>query len=319
MFGIRRIVVAACFAAALAATGAGSNPTGAQSADAPAVTLRAIVATSPTAAERVLERARSGESFVTLATAESIAPTASEGGWLGRVPLAQLRPEVRRAIEGLRPGQMTGVIRIPTGFAIFKVEPDESADTGAPGAVGPELASAGAVRYLYDLGGFSDARTSLEVLPKAAGWNLDLQQICDARSASLAATRSSIEGFLAPENQAAAAVRDSLDIMELYIELGQLDAFEGRMDGVISRLGQAQQVAATPPAARLPLDEALGIAYFHKAGIDNELFQSPGDLCLLDFRSPRAYPKPAAAVRGGRLLRALPRRKSRTTSKSDGC
>jgi hypothetical protein len=78
----------------------GQTPEVAQGAAAPALTLRMIVASSVEAATALLQRLKQGESFVALAKAESTAPSADAGGWLGRVPLAQLRPEVRRCRSG---------------------------------------------------------------------------------------------------------------------------------------------------------------------------------------------------------------------------
>lgn len=294
MASIGRMAAVLSLVALLAGRGA---PAASQSAAGPpdtsAVTLRVIVATSMEAAERILARVRAGESFVTLAVAESIAPTAAAGGWLGRTPLAQLRPDVRQAIEGLRPGQLSAIVRLPTGFAIFKVEADEPGVGTGP--IGAELSSTGAVKYVYDVGGFSDARTSLELLPKTPGWNLDPQRTCDARTASIASVRGSIEAYLSPANRAALAARDPLDVMQLYVELAQLDAFEGRMDRAILQFEQAYQVASSGvPAAVLQMEEALGLAHLHKAGMDNGIFETAGDLCLLHLAPGPAYPNRAS-------------------------
>ena len=296
MRAIRRCAVLAVLSAVLVTWAAPAAPLTATQESGPAtVTLRMIVVPSADAAERILARVRAGDNFVTLAAAESTAPSAADGGWLGRTTLGELRPEVRQALDGLRPGQLTRVIRIPTGFAIFKVEADEPAAPIEP--VGAALASTGAVKYVYDLGGFSDVRTSLEVLEKAPGWNLDPQRTCDASGAAIAATRGSIEAYLSPANRSALAARDPLDVMQLYVELAQLDAFEGRMDGTIARLDEAYQLAGSSvPAARLQVEEALGLAHLHKAALDNGLFEAPGEFCLLRLTPPAPpYPKPADA------------------------
>jgi FG-GAP-like repeat/PPIC-type PPIASE domain/ASPIC and UnbV len=258
-----------------------------------ALTLRMIAVTSAEAAQRIVERLNGGESFALLARSESTAPSADLGGWLGRVPVLQLRPEVRTALEGLTPGHITPVIRIPTGFAIFKVEEDEPSEETAK--VGAALASSGAVKYVYDVGGFTDARLSLETLPKPPEWNMDPRAICDARTQSLAATRARVEAYLSADNQALAA-QPAIDVMQLHFGLGQLDAFEGRMDRAIARFAEAQRVAASQvPTGTLQMEEALGIAYLHKAGLDNDVFTAPGELCLLTARPARSYPRPADA------------------------
>ena len=254
----------------------------------PAATLRLIEVPSLEAAQRILERLRNGESFATLARTESTSPTAEMGGWLGKVTLGELRPEVRRAVEGLKPGQATPVIRTPTGFAIFRIEEDDPSDAerARPPAA---LASAGAVKYVYDVSGFTDARLSLEALAKAPDWNMDPQSICTARDEALAATRKSVDSYLSPDNPELAR-QPPLNVMQLHVGLGQLDAFEGRMDRAIARFEAAYRIAESRvPAAVLQMEEALGIAHLHGAGLENDAFAAPGELCLLQPRQPRPY------------------------------
>jgi tetratricopeptide (TPR) repeat protein len=257
----------------------------------PAMTLRMIVVTTADAAQRVLGRLKAGENFAVVARGESTAPSAEDGGWLGKLPLAQLRPEVRRALDGLAPGRFTDVIRIPTGFAIFKVEADEPAAVVAPG-VSAALAASGAVRYVYDVSGFTEARAAFASVSKAPDWNMESSSICSARNTSLAATRASIEAYLAPANQAARAARPPIDLMQLYFGLGQLDAYEGKMAGAVAQFERAYQVAlAGVPSGVLQLLEALGIAHLHKSSGDNGIYETPGDFCLLPMRPGRAYAK----------------------------
>jgi tetratricopeptide (TPR) repeat protein len=260
--------------------------------DGPSVTLRMIVVTSADAAQRILDRLHAGESFILVAKAESTAPSADDGGWLGRLPLSQLRPEVRQALTGVSPGHVTGIVRIPTGFAIFRVEPDEPGV--AAGAVGGALASSGAVRYVYDVSGFSEARAALESLDKPADWNMHPRSICDARTKSLANTQASIEAYLAPSNQAARARQTPINLMQLVFGLGQLDAYQGQMAQAIARFEEAARIAAADvPTAVLQMEEALGIAHLHKSSMDNHVFSTPGDYCLLPFRAGKAYPDPS--------------------------
>jgi tetratricopeptide (TPR) repeat protein len=271
------------------ALGPAQNPSG------QALTLRMIVVTSDEAAQRIVERLKAGDSFAAIAKAESTAPSADLGGWLGKLPVAQLRPEMRSALQGLGPGSISPVVRIPTGYAIFKVEEDEAPDT-SHAAVGADLASTGAVKFLYDVSGFVDARVSLESLPKAPDWNMSPRSICEARTKSLAATRASVESYLSPENSTALASQPALDVMQLHVILAQLAAFEGRMDRAVARFEEAHRVvAAQVPASALQLEEALGIAHLHKAGMDNDAFARPGERCLLSLTSRRAYAQTADA------------------------
>lgn len=82
------------------------------------VTVRMIVVGSADEAAQVVQRLTNGADFAVLAKSLSIDPSADSGGWLGRVAVSSLRPELRRALEGLKPGQVSPFVRIPTGFAI---------------------------------------------------------------------------------------------------------------------------------------------------------------------------------------------------------
>ena len=67
--------------------------------------------------------------------------------------------------------------------------------------------------------------------------------------------------------------------------LAQLFAYQGRMDEAIAQFQLAYEVAKAPEAATLPqMEEALGVAYLHRAEMVNGVYTEPGDRCLL---SPR--------------------------------
>ena len=288
-----RILIAAVLAVA-AAVWFGPAPIAGRPQDpaAQTLTLRMIEVSSAEAAERIVERLNRGESFAVLARADSTAPSAESGGWLGKVAVSQLRPEVRRALQGVTPGHVTPVVRIPTGFAIFKVEPDEAPEPPGAADLPGALASAGAVKYVYDVSGFTDARVSLETLAKPAGWNMEPRAICEARVQSIAATRSSVEAYLSPQNQAAVGAQPAVDIMQLQSGLAQLEAYEGRMDRAIARFEEALKIAqADVPAGALQMEEALGISHLHKAAMDNNALAAPGEFCLLYLRPGQGYAK----------------------------
>ena len=85
------------------------------------VNLRIIVVASAPDADRILKRLKGGEDFATLAREASIDPTASDGGSMGTVDPAALRSELRDAAKGLAAGQISNVVRLPSGYAILKV------------------------------------------------------------------------------------------------------------------------------------------------------------------------------------------------------
>ncbi|NYH96526.1 peptidylprolyl isomerase [Novosphingobium marinum] len=69
-------------------------------------------------ARQIVEQLRGGGSFVAYARQYSQASTASVGGDLGWVRLAQLPAELATAARELTPGQLVGPIEVPGGFSI---------------------------------------------------------------------------------------------------------------------------------------------------------------------------------------------------------
>src|SRR5712691_6790717 len=166
------------------------------------VTLRVIVVKSAEDAQRLVARLNNGENFIALAQAESIDPTANAGGLLGRVTLSTLPAVLKNALLGVKRGQLSPVVQIPTGFAILKVVDDadpaninmngvDPAGTAAPGAPGPVKDIKG-VKYVIDLSGLVEAEALLQAFPKPADWNQDPRAICQARRQSLASGQRSL-------------------------------------------------------------------------------------------------------------------------------
>ena len=66
---------------------------------------------------------------------------------------------------------------------------------------------------------------------------------------------------------------------------------------------------ADVPAAVLQLEEALGIAHLHKAGIESGVFERPGDFCLLRLEAGRPYSQTAGVEKAiGLFSRYLERK-----------
>src|SRR5437870_3962906 len=80
--------------------------------------MRLIVVPSREEAQVVLQLLAQGREFETVARERSSDPTAADGGYLGRVDPASLRPELRSALQSVAVGNYTGIVAIPSGFAI---------------------------------------------------------------------------------------------------------------------------------------------------------------------------------------------------------
>lgn len=82
-------------------------------------------------AQGVYERARRGEDFGDLAVAYSDAGTALEGGKLGWRKANQLPSIIADVVPTMKPGEVTEIIRTPSGFNIFKLVEARGAEQAA--------------------------------------------------------------------------------------------------------------------------------------------------------------------------------------------
>jgi len=98
-----------------------STISSAQSSGRDEVLLRVIVVNTENEAKQILEELKSGKEFGTIAKNKSIDPSAEDFGYLGKVDLATLRPELREALHGVGPDQITNIVKVPGGYAILKV------------------------------------------------------------------------------------------------------------------------------------------------------------------------------------------------------
>jgi tetratricopeptide (TPR) repeat protein len=252
-------------------------------------TLRVIVVNSREQAQRLMDRVANGEDFGGLARAESLDPSAPDGGLLGRVPISTLRPDLQSALRGLSAGQMTAVIQVPTGFVFIRVERD-SAQPMPTRPISQALLAAGNVKYVLDVGGLPEAEAVWREYPKPATWNQDPRTICQTRIDSLAAGRLPFEDFFSPRMDAVRNSRSPFELMQAHLGLAQLMAYEGDLSRALPHFQEALQLAVTGvPDARTTVEEMLALAHFHKAEMDNGVYRTPGDMCLIPSPPGRSF------------------------------
>ena len=110
----------------------------------PSVTLREILVTVPGGgttlnvgldeeardkATKLRERALAGESFETLASEASDAPSRANAGLIGPLSLSELSSELKQLINSMKQGQVTEILRGPRGYQILKLESLTNAET----------------------------------------------------------------------------------------------------------------------------------------------------------------------------------------------
>ncbi|HLQ52244.1 MAG TPA: peptidylprolyl isomerase, partial [Terriglobales bacterium] len=274
-----------------------------QTSTSSAISLQIIVVGSPAEAQQILERLKRGGDFAALAKEKSIDPTADDGGNMGKLDPSTLRLELREALQGVAPGQTTKAVKIPSGYAILKVLPENEAQErqrsqalGMSPTANLSLAGRGSIRFPPDVAGAVDAEVTFGRFPKPDGWNRDLRTICALRRQAVPTLAERLEKFLAPANQANLIGMRPMDIMQGHYGLALLNANQGNMDAAIEQW-QIALGAATPeiPQSMLQLTEVLGIAYLHKSEMENDIYHIPGDRCIFPLRQGSQYQKTASS------------------------
>lgn len=245
-------------------------------------------------AQQILDRLKAGEDFAVLAKEKSTDATANSGGYMGAIDPAMLRAELEDAVVGVGPGQLSPIAHIPEGYAILKVLPAdavaemESSNRNRLAA----LSALGSVKYTPNVSGIGEAESALFRAAKPPGWDQDLKMVCESRKQTLANATRRLEDLLAPSNSAALAGQAPLDVSQEYYALGELYAYSGKMPEAIGQYFKAYQIALAQVAAAVPqLEEELGIAYLHKAEMDNDLYKTPGDRCIFPLRPNAVFAK----------------------------
>ena len=256
--------------------------------------LSVIVVDSPGAAEQIAARLRKGEEFAAIAKGLSIDATGNDGGYIGVIDPSRLRIELREALHGVPPGQTTGVVRIPEGYAILKVLPEAV----APGNVPPNptrilpLLATGAVKYTLGVSGRDEAESIFQALPRSEDIVQDLPTICKSRNDSLKKVIGQLEQKLSPTDRKPADQTPS-DQIKMNYTAAQLYAFQGQMGKAIEHWESAYRIVqSSSPRLALPMKETLGIAYLHESEMENDIYQTPGDRCIFPPNPSVIYSKP---------------------------
>jgi tetratricopeptide (TPR) repeat protein len=283
----RRALASALLAAVLIYQAA--SPAAQQAA---AIYFRIIVVSTEQEAATLADQLGAGASFAALARTRSNDPSAQQGGLIGPIETAALLPQLRDALERLAIGQVSAVLRMPTGYALVQRAEPPAAGGGGSGEIAA-LAAVGGVKFTVSVDGFSESNSALDSAPKPDDWNQDPRMICTIRQQSGENVRSALTKILDP-SRAATLRRDYMpsEVIEAFVGLGQMYAYDGRMSEVIDAFIKAHALASTElPAAAPDLVEMLGIAHLHKAEIDNGIYHAPGDRCLLTGRTGKPFEK----------------------------
>ncbi|MGC9949650.1 MAG: FG-GAP-like repeat-containing protein [Bryobacteraceae bacterium] len=249
------------------------------------VAVRLLVVDSPGEAVRILQQLKNGADFAVLAREKSTDATAVDGGFLGKIDPATLRPELRDALRGLRPGALSPIVKLPSGYAVLKVlaNSDLAKLDEASRARQAAITAGSSVRYAPDLDGQSESVATLLQIPKPPDWGQDPEMICEVHRRAYATAMDRVSRMLDPADDRSLAHRNatSYDWVEAFFTKGNLYAYVGDMPKAIEQFEAAYQYSQTKLPQMLPImEEALGIAYLQQSRMENGVFHNPGERCI---------------------------------------
>jgi hypothetical protein len=270
------------------------------------ISFRLIVVSTADKAAQLLEQLKNGADFSKLADAESLDPSASQGGLIGPIALSELRADLQAALRPLPVGGVSGVLQLPTGFAIVQRAEPSASSSRMRGNEVLAVSAASNVKFTLSVDGFSEAGTALNNLEKPADWNQSSRLICEYRQQAVDRVNGALSKVLASEAQSLRSTYTPLEVIEGHVSLGQLAAYTGDMARTVAEFEQAHRLAERDNPAALPdLEQMLAIASVHRAEIDNGIYSAPGDRCLLSTKGGGSLSKPAAFDDAVKRLLAL--------------
>jgi hypothetical protein len=275
------------------------------------VELGIIVTSTENEAAGILRQLNAGWDFSVLAKEKSIDPSSKDGGYMGRMSLAQLSPEMRDALAGHTAGQHSGVISVPSGFAIMKIfsVPPATEDLNSKSI--NALNASGDIRYGPTIAGLSEADYMFRSQPKPEGWVFNLRQSCNLRTQSYDAAMKEFVNFTNTPRSEIPATYNTADIIRIHMLGGQLFAYTGKMEEAIKEFKIAYQMVqevkspqssdhavsgfggmgASTLAKTIPslpkLEEIIGTAYLHWAEMENGVYRNSGDMDLFPPANPK--------------------------------
>jgi tetratricopeptide (TPR) repeat protein len=271
--------------------------------DANAIPVRLIVVNSAEDAQAIEDRLKAGVDFAVLAREKSVDATSTDGGFLGKIDPASLRAELRDALRGVQPGQLSKFVKLPSGYAILQVLTEaEAADLGkADRALQAAIRKEATIRLAPLVGGQDEAMSRMfqRVMPES--WSQDLHAICTAYRQSPLTLMKELDALVDPANKASPLNSKSArpnDRLDVYMTRGQLYAYKGDMARAIAEWEIAYRIALADIPRGVPLmEEVLGIGYLHKSEMDNDVYRHPGERCIFPIRPELHYTQTAASAK----------------------
>jgi FG-GAP-like repeat/PPIC-type PPIASE domain/ASPIC and UnbV len=229
--------------------------------------IEIIVVDSRSVGEEILEQIRAGQPFEVLALKYSLNASARDGGYIGKLRLSEMQPEVRNAIRNLPPGQVSELIQTASGYMLVKVLSECERVTVENVEHSLELArtAKGKVQMVRPFPELAAVQYFLDDLVKPPNWELDLQLICALKRRAVSTGVESLQSVLGKPGV------DETGLIQAHEALGELWAYSGEMVKALEQLQMAYEKASPGGADsnQLASLEKIGTAYLVQAGLDN--------------------------------------------------
>jgi len=158
---------------------------------------------------------------------------------------------------------------------------------------------AGDYQIVMEVSGRAEVARFLEVPPPGA----DLAGICAARKEAEASALSATRRYLDELEAAPAPGRDVAAIAHAHEELGQLFAYQGRIDPAIAEMEEAYRIVSEDPprdpvfvAVRGYLEAALGVLQLRRGELENCVHDHNAARCIFPIRGPGQHGQPSGSA-----------------------
>jgi len=148
-----------------------------------------------TRAEEALARLRKGEDFKQVSATYSDAPNALQGGDLGWRPVGRLPTIFAQALGGMKPGDVSGVLRSPAGFHIIKLAEKRALSNQV---LVEQVRARHILIRLSEIVGEQEARRRLEGMRRRVVAGADFAEIAKSQSEDASSSRGGDLGWLSP-------------------------------------------------------------------------------------------------------------------------
>ena len=254
-----------------------------------ALDLGIIVLPTQARAEAVLKQLNAGADFSVLAKEKSTDATATDGGYMGKLDPQSLRLELREVLKGRSAGQLTDIVHLPSGYAILKVLTAPPALEDLNGNRIWALVSTGVIHKGASVGGYAEALAAMGDYPKPDGWNRDMRQVCEIRTASIKNAQEELRDALKSALGTQGTAEQLLMLIQGESALAQLYAFSGEMKESIDAWKAAIKLAETSDPGYMPnLLESIGATYLHWSEMENGIYSGSRDMDIFPPLDPHA-------------------------------